>query len=224
MIQHSTLQFMRELKDNNSRDWFDANRKRYQTAKEDIEQFVTDVVNQLSHYDASIALQTPKDCMFRINRDIRFSKDKSPYKTNFGFSINKGGKKDQGPGYYVHIEPDGKSFLAGGVYMPMPPELKKIRTEIAYGADEFLEIIENQDFKTYFKTIEIEGHKVVRVPNGFDANNKAAEYLKLKGYVATHQKTDAFFTTQGAAAEVALILSKTLPLIQFIHRAYEIIE
>jgi uncharacterized protein (TIGR02453 family) len=215
---------MRELRDNNNRDWFDLNRKRYHVAKEDLEQFVTDVINRLGHFDGSIAMQTPKDCMFRINRDIRFAKDKSPYKTCLSFSINKGGKKDQGASYYVQIEPDGRSFIAGGLYMPMPPALKQVRTEIAYAPDEFIQIVENEEFIHYFNKVEIPGHKAVKVPNGFDANNVAADYLKLKGYIAAHPVDDSFFTTQNAAENVAKVLAKTKPLIQFINRAFEVLD
>jgi uncharacterized protein (TIGR02453 family) len=120
MIQASTLKFLKELKKNNNKPWFDANRKRYEEAKKDFENFIQQVINAHSKKDKTLASLKAKDCMFRINRDVRFSKDKSPYKTNLGASINKGGRKAfQTAGYYFHLEP-GQLFVGGGVYQPFP--------------------------------------------------------------------------------------------------------
>src|SRR5881296_1954324 len=105
MLQQSTIKFLKDLKKNNTKEWFDANRKVYESAKQDFENLVQTVITQYCKKDNDIASLKPKDCMFRINRDIRFSKDKSPYKTNFGASINKGGKKSMLAGYYFHCEP-----------------------------------------------------------------------------------------------------------------------
>ena len=112
MLQQTTLQFLRSLKKNNRKEWFDANRRKYEDAKKDVENLSTEIITRLSRADESIAHLQPKDCMFRINRDVRFSKDKSPYKTNMGVYFSKGGKKGNSGGYYFHLEP-GNSFLAG---------------------------------------------------------------------------------------------------------------
>ena len=221
MLQQSTLDFLQELKENNNREWFDIHRKRYQLAKNDVEQFADAIINTLSHYDASLAILTGKECMFRINRDIRFSKDKSPYKNNMGFWMTKGGKKSPMAGYYVQVEPNGNSFLAGGIYMPMPPELKKVRTEILYGFDEFKDIVEGENFRQYFNTVEVEGHKTSRVPQGFDAAHPSAEYLKLKSYIGAAPIQDAALLEQDAVSKIALALSVTSPLVHFINRAFE---
>ena len=141
MLQKSTVQFLRDLKKNNSKEWFDTNRKKYESAKNDYEALVGDVIKQLSKTDESIAHLEPKQCVFRINRDVRFSKDKSPYKTNMGMYFSKGGKKSFYAGYYFHLQPGG-SFVAGGLWMPMPPELKKVRQEIDYNWEEFKKIVE----------------------------------------------------------------------------------
>jgi uncharacterized protein (TIGR02453 family) len=113
MLQPSTLKFLKDLKKNNTKEWFDANRKVYEAAKQDFEMLVQEVISQHGKKDEEIASLKPKDCMFRINRDIRFSKDKSPYKTNFGAFINRGGKKSIYAGYYFHCEP-GRHFVGGG--------------------------------------------------------------------------------------------------------------
>jgi uncharacterized protein (TIGR02453 family) len=221
MLQKATLDFLLELHDNNTKEWFDLNRKRYQIAKNDVEQFANAIINALSHYDASLVMLTGKECMFRINRDVRFSLNKSPYKTNMGFWMNKGGKKSPMAGYYVHVEPNGKSFLAGGIYMPMPPDLKKVRTEILYGFDEFKEIVENQVFVNQFRTVVVEGHKVVRVPQGFDAMHPSAEYLKLKSFIGSTPLSDVDLMKPNIVTEIAAGLSLASPLVHFINRAFE---
>ena len=114
MLQNPTLQFLKQLKKNNNKQWFDANRKKYESAKNDFTIFLQDVLNDFCKTDTGLIALAAKDCLFRINRDIRFSKDKSPYKTNFGASINTGGKKSFKAGYYLHIEP-GQSFVGGGL-------------------------------------------------------------------------------------------------------------
>ena len=118
MFQPSTLKFLRDLKKNNNKPWFDAHRNQYEDARNDFENFIGAVLEKLGKKDDTIRDLKPKQCMFRINRDIRFSKDKSPYKTNFGASIDRGGKKSIFAGYYLHLEP-GKSFVGGGLWMPM---------------------------------------------------------------------------------------------------------
>ena len=128
MIQPSTLQFLKTIKKNNNKEWFDKNRTKYENAKQDYLAFVTEVLLGLKLKDKTLQLLEPKQCVFRINRDVRFSKNKDPYKTNFGASFSKGGKKIDCAGYYFHLEP-GASFIAGGYWMPMAPELKKIRQE-----------------------------------------------------------------------------------------------
>ena len=124
MLQSSTVRFLKDLSKNNNKPWFDANRKQYENAKTDFAGFIQTIIDKHGKKDESIAHLKAKDCMFRINRDVRFSKDKSPYKTNMGAYINRGGKKSVFAGYYFHCEP-GQCFVGGGLWMPMPPELNK---------------------------------------------------------------------------------------------------
>ena len=125
MLQHSTLKFLKELKKNNHKTWFDENRKSFETAKADYADLVNEVIKGLGKKDASIASLTAKECVFRINRDVRFSKNKDPYKTNMGMYLSRGGKKSLFSGYYFHLEPGGKSFAAGGLWMPEADVIKK---------------------------------------------------------------------------------------------------
>src|SRR5580704_12619768 len=147
MLQTGTIKFLKDLKKNNNKSWFDAHRTQYEEAKKDFEIFIQTVIDTHNKKDPTLKELKAKQCMFRINRDVRFSKDKSPYKSNFGASINRGGKKSLFAGYYFHCEP-GESFAGGGLWGPMPPELKKVRQEIDYNFAEFKKILSNKKFKS----------------------------------------------------------------------------
>src|SRR5450631_3458500 len=118
MLQRKTVNFLKDLKKNNNRPWFDKHRPAYENAKLDFGDFIQSIIHKHSKKDPTIGSLKAKECMFRINRDIRFSKDKTPYKSNMGASINRGGKKSMFAGYYFHLEPDGKSYVGGGLWMP----------------------------------------------------------------------------------------------------------
>ena len=158
------------------------------SAKKDYENFIQQLIDKLSKSDESISGLRAKECMFRINRDVRFAKDKSPYKTNFGAFINKGGKKSNLAGYYFHLEP-GASFVGGGLWMPMPKELAQVRQEIDYCFAEFKKITSAASFKkSYAEISHAEEYKLQRVPKGYEADNPAAEFLKLKSFTATESR------------------------------------
>jgi len=222
MIQASTLKFLKELKKNNNKPWFDANRKRYEEAKKDFENFIQQVINAHSKKDKTLASLKAKDCMFRINRDVRFSKDKSPYKTNLGASINKGGRKAfQTAGYYFHLEP-GQLFVGGGVYQPFPPELNKVRQEIDYCFDEFKKIIASKKFKSVYGDLDKSKEFLLsRVPKGYEPDNPAAEYLKLKSYIAMTNLSDKDATSKTLIKKTTEAFDTLLPLVNFLNRALE---
>ncbi|MEN8117376.1 MAG: DUF2461 domain-containing protein [Bacteroidota bacterium] len=174
------LQFLKALSENNNREWFQENRKWYEESRDKV-LFLTDVlINEIGKFDKEIPAMNPKDCMFRIFRDVRFSKDKRPYKTNFGSFICKGGRKSMNPGYYFHIEPGG-SFVAGGVYMPPAEPLKAIRNYMAEHAEEFREIINEPDFKKIFP--EMYDHQLKTSPKGFPKDHEFIHLLKYKSYI-----------------------------------------
>ena len=180
MLSPTTLTFLRKLSRNNNREWFNAHKDEYLVAKSDVERLAMELVAGVRAFDGSIGELEPKDCMFRIYRDARFSRDKSPYKTNLGIVVQRGGKKSPYACYYAHIEP-GSCFLSGGVYMPDPPTLKALRRSIDVNAEEFLEIIAEKNFRKYFSALAGE-NKLVKVPQGFDKNSPAAESLKYKDF------------------------------------------
>ena len=219
MLQSSTIKFLKDLKKNNNKPWFDANRKQYEAAKADFALFIQSVIDGLGKKDTSVAHLTAKDCMFRINRDVRFSKDKSPYKTNLSAFINAGGKKSNLAGYYFHLEPGGV-FAGGGMYMPMPPELAKIRQEIDYNLADFKKILSSKKFKTAYGDLDRDAeYTLSRVPKGYEPTNPAADYLKLKSYVATYKISDASLTSKTLVKKVIQGFEALQPLIVFLNEA-----
>ena len=218
MLQSSTLKFLKGVKKNNNKPWFEKNKNSYLAAKDDIEQLTGQLLNGLGKTDKSIADLKAKDCQFRIYRDVRFSKDKTPYKTNMGAWMNKGGKKINSAGYYFHCEP-GHSFIAGGFYLPMPPELNKIRQEIDYNFDEWKKIINNKNFKKYFVK-GVEGiESLSRPPKGYDDTNPAIEFLKMKSFIVTHQLTDTDIQSKTLVKEVLKTYEAMKPFIDFLNHA-----
>jgi uncharacterized protein (TIGR02453 family) len=221
MIQQTTLQFLKDIKKNNRKEWLDANRAKFENAKNDFENFTGNVIKKLGRIDESIVHLQPKECTFRQNRDVRFSKDKSPYKVNMGMYISKGGKKGFQPGYYLHLEP-GKSLVAGGLWMPMAPELKKVRQEIDYNLENFRKIIGNKKFKTVFGGLDMSAeYTLSRPPKGYEADNPAIEFLKFKSFIASKKLEDKELTSPDALKKVVGYFETLKPLIDFLNQAVE---
>lgn len=174
------LEFLDELTKNNNREWFQNNKKWYEESRDKF-LFLTDVmINEIRKFDPEVPALSPKDCMFRIFRDVRFSKDKRPYKTNFGSFIAKGGRKSMNAGYYFHIEP-GESFLGGGIYMPPAEPLKAVREFISMHGDEFMEIINNPVFKKMYP--EMYNDKLKTAPKGFPKDHEFIHLLRYKSFI-----------------------------------------
>jgi len=220
MLQTSTLQFLKQLKKNNNKEWFDANRNKYEAARNDFASFVQNVIDKFCKTDTTLSSLTAKNCMFRINRDIRFSKNKSPYKTNMGAYFNAAGKNSMTSGYYLHISP-GESFVGGGMYHPDADALKKLRQEIDYNFKEFNSIIDNKKFKAvYTKGLSNdEDVKLSRPPKGYDENNPAIEFLKLKSIVATAPLTDEQLTDKAFVSIITKAFAALQPLVMFLNKA-----
>ncbi|MFZ9044618.1 MAG: DUF2461 domain-containing protein [Cyclobacteriaceae bacterium] len=177
------LTFLSELAKHNSREWMTENKKYYLSNKKVFESIISQLIEGISKFDPEVSGLTPKDCTFRINRDIRFSRDKSPYKTNFGAAITPGGKKSPQPTYYFHLEP-GNAFLAGGVYMPQPQELGKIRQEIDYNAEELKKIAESTSFRETWG--EITGEELKTCPKGYPKDHPNIDLIRKKSFIVMH--------------------------------------
>jgi len=152
MISKNVILFLKELESNNNREWFQENKAKYEASKSEVETIINELIPLVQQFDTSIGAPLVKDCMFRIYRDVRFSPDKSPYKTHIGAFIANGGRKSRFGGYYLHLEA-GKSMLGGGIYRPSPDEVKKIRQAMHYHAADFESILQAPKFKEYFECI-----------------------------------------------------------------------
>lgn len=218
MLQSSTIQFLKDLKINNSKEWFEKNRNKYEAAKEDFTSLINTVIQQFGRKDESIALLNAKDCMFRINRDVRFSKNKAPYKSNMGASFTKGGKKSPLAGYYFHCEP-GQCFVGGGLWMPEADVVKKVRQEIDYCFEEFSSIIKSKKFVTQYTDLDKDaGISLIREPKGYEKDNPAIEYIKLKSWLATAPLTDAELTNKDLTKKIVIAFEVLQPFINFLNK------
>ena len=210
------MSFLKDLKKNNNREWFDENRERYHEAKAAFEIYVSMVMAEVKKFDKEAVMTTPKECIFRIFRDIRFTHDKTPYKTNFGAYIVKGGRKSPLAGYYVHLEP-GASMLAGGIYMPQPDALKAIRESIYHNIDEFREIIGNPRFVKHFGGIE--GPRISTAPKGFPKDFKDIALLQFKWYSVGKMETDAAIAKESYINEIREVFQAMVPFNRFLNEA-----
>ncbi len=219
MLSKETLQFLEDLKVNNNRDWFLDNKKRYEAFKKDYHQLVADFLDAIKPLDPSLELLEVKNCTFRINRDIRFSKDKSPYKSHMSIWLSSGVKGLNRSGYYLHIDPK-ESFIAGGFYSPEAPDLKKIRKEIAYFYEDLEAIINDKNFKKEFKTLDINAtNSLKNAPKDYEKDHPAIEFLKLKSFVATQKFDLNLVHDKDFVKNISKKLIALKPLNDFLNRA-----
>lgn len=207
-IQPGTLQFLKDLKLHNERDWFINNRSRYDEAKKNYESFVQAVIYEISTFDPILKGLEVSSCTYRINRDIRFSNDKTIYKTHLGAFIVRGGKRngDRLAGYYVHVVPGNNSMVAGGAYMPPMTWLTAIREKIDEQGDKLTKIICQKDFVKMFGALE--GEKLKSAPKGYPKDHPYIELLKMKSYLVVKMIPDkeviseSFFDTIITASRI----------------------
>jgi uncharacterized protein (TIGR02453 family) len=221
MLEPQTLKFLSQLKKNNNKPWFDAHRTQYEAAKIDFSNFIQLVIDVVQKSDTTITGLTAKECQFRINRDIRFSKDKRPYKENFGAFICRGGKKSIYAGYYFHLAP-GNSFIGGGLWQPEPENLKKVRQEIDYNWEEFQSILKNKNFKKIYGDLyKGEDMSLSRIPKGYEEDNPAIHYLKLKSLIAETKIADEDLTKSTLHKKTVAAFEALQPLLNFINRSLD---
>lgn len=218
MIEKSTLQFLSDLKKNNVKEWFDNHRKNYDAAKENAQKVFEQFIKAIGAFDENIAVLPLKDCTYRINRDIRFSKDKTPYKTNMAGYFAKGGKKSDASGYYVHIEP-GAAFIGAGCWWPHAKLLSAVRQEIDYNADEWKKIITDKTFSKTFPGGISKTDMLQRPPKGYDENNPAITFIKMKSFTVTTPISDEEMLSKDFVKNTAAKLIAVKPMIDFLNRA-----
>ncbi len=211
--------FLKDLANNNNREWFSQNRESYELARKEAEKFVEQIILAIQSFDPQIPVIQTRKCFYRINRDARFlEENEGPYKENLGAYISKGGKRGPYSAYYIHFEP-GASFLSGGIYWAEPPILRALRDEIYFNQEEFINIVSNQEFIRLFH--KVEGDSLKNVPRKYPSDHPAAEYLKMKNFTVTHFVDDAMFCRSSFpqfAIEVFRVMS---PLNQFLNNAID---
>jgi len=214
-VKKETLQFLKDIKKNNNRDWFSFNRARYEYVHENFVEFVQSLIDEVGCFDDAVAGNDAKHSVFRIYRDVRFSKNKLPYKTNFGATLIGKHSKSGVAGYYIHVEP-GNSFLAGGAHMPEPKELHAIRNKISSDGKRFLRIVNNKNFKANFS---LEGNKLVRVPQGFGKDDPMGDFLKYKDLVILHYVDDKDILSKDFTSYCSSIFKMMVPFNTFLNES-----
>lgn len=216
-IQKSTLLFLKNLSKNNNKDWFNEHKAEYEAAKENFTAFVEALLPRLASFDQEIVGIDAKKCVFRIYRDVRFSKDKTPFQTHFGAHIVGGGRKNEHgrAGYYIKLEP-GKSILAGGAHLPPGAWMKSIRAEIASNAKDLKQIIQSPDFVKYFNSIT--GEKLKSAPRDYPKDHPEIELLKYKSLLAVHELKDSDVSSKDFLGHSAKVFKALYPFDQFLNR------
>jgi uncharacterized protein (TIGR02453 family) len=219
MISTSTLKFLKDLKKNNNREWFAEHKHEYEASKENVVAFVTEIIKQLSktlpEYKDVIAAKT----VARIYRDVRFSKNKDPYKLNFGIMLSPKGRGVDGPGVYLHIQPGG-CFIGGGYWMPQGETLKMIRQEIDYNSEDFKKILTAKSFKKFYDGLS-EEDKLKTSPKDYPKDHPEIELLKLKSFVCFHSLSDAQLQEKSSVKLIADAIIALQPLVAFLDSAIQ---
>lgn len=214
----NVVSFLEELKLNNNREWFAKHKDDYEKARVDFENFVSLFILKLAEFDKEISQVSVKECVYRIYRDLRFSQDKTPYKTHFAAYIAfPGGRKSGRGGYYLHIAPDGRSFFGAGVWAPEPPVLNALRYSIFEHYDEFEVIINKDSFRKIYGNSLYEEDKLKRLPVGFPGDFKNPELLKLKHYLVSINLSDKQVLEPDFINHLVEIAAIATPFVQFLN-------
>ncbi len=219
MLQKTTFDFLREIAENNNREWFAENKQLYETAKLDLFALIEPLIDTLSAIDPLFSKETlPKKCLLRIYRDIRFSPNKTPYKKHYGIAFDVKGYGPITPSYYLHIEPDN-CFFGVGFWMPEGPIVKKIREEIDYSSDEFKAIVNDKSFSNIFTLSNEDTLK--RAPKGYEVDHPMIDYLKLKSFIGVYPLKEDDFYQSDILGKVKTAFEAIQPFILFLRKAVD---
>jgi uncharacterized protein (TIGR02453 family) len=208
------LDFLGDLKEHNNKAWFEEHRAAYDTARTHFENFVDQLIGEYGRLE-DLGGITAKDCIMRIYRDTRFSKDKSPYKTSMGATIAPGGKKSARLGYHLHLQPHDETLIAGGLYMPTPEQLASFRRAIDQDAAPFKAILDNKEFRKYFGMLE--GEKVKTVPQGYTRDHPDFELLRFKQVVVVHHLSDEMVLSPKFNTHVIKTFTAMKPFLDYLN-------
>lgn len=211
-----TLEFLAQLKENNHKEWFDSHRKTYESCRKTFMELTQNIIDGIAQFDEELTGVEAKQCVFRINRDIRFSKDKTPYKTNFGALLGPQGKKSEGTGYYIHLSPDD-NFVGGGMYKPQPDKLAAVRQEIDYNPGPLEELINDPEFRESFG--EIHGERLKTAPKGYAKDHPHIKLLQLKSFYVLKRYDDQAVASNGFFDQAMDTYQKAFRFNQYLKQA-----
>ncbi len=218
MNVEAILVFLKKLARNNNRDWFEKNKPKYLTARQEFETLVAAVLAELARFEPGLGGVDPRKLPFRIYRDVRFSKDKRPYKTNMGAGFSPNGRLVQEPGYYLHLEPGDKSFVAGGIYQPDVANLAKIRQEIDYNPDPLKKIFASRSFRKYADDFD-DWDRLKTAPKGYPKDHPNIEWLKNRSFTVSVPLTDDEVTGKKVVDKVIAVCREIAPLNKYFREA-----
>jgi uncharacterized protein (TIGR02453 family) len=207
------LDFLGGLAANNNREWFEAERPTYERARSSFQALVGELIDRFEEVD-DLGGVSVKECVFRINRDLRFSKDKTPYKTAMSALLGRGGRKSRGRSFYVHIEPAGQSMLAGGLWEPSPLELGKMRRALAEDARPLRKIIRAPEFIRCFGALE--GESLKTAPQGYAMDHPEIELLRMKQYMVIHRLGDAMVCSKDLVPQSLKAFKAMMPFLLYV--------
>ena len=216
-LSKKVIDYLKQLSENNNREWFNDHKNQFIDAQQEFENFVEHLIQEVGKTDEKVAKLNAKKSLLRIYRDIRFSKDKTPYKTYFGASLGMG-KSNEKSGHYLHIEP-GKSFIASGIYLPEASVLKEIRKEISVFKNEFLKAVDHQDFKKYYGALDRE-HELKKIPQGFEKEDPMADYLRLKSFIGVYNLSNKEVMDKNAVENLTDIMNSAKPFNDFLNAPF----
>lgn len=212
---NNIMGFLSNLQKNNTREWFNDNKKEFEKNRDEFLEFITHLIGEIELFDKDIIGVEAKKSMYRIYRDVRFSKDKTPYKTHFGAYICKSGRTSGNPGYYLHIEPDQNSIIGGGLYHPMPDVLSKIRQEIDYNGDKLVNILNKDSLKR--RASIYQDDKLKRKPKGYEEDNPHIEWLKMKSFLLVENISDKAVLNKSDSDDIVTGFREMYPFIKFLN-------
>jgi uncharacterized protein (TIGR02453 family) len=217
MLKKETLDFLKKLSENNNREWFALNKYLYEEAKADLFPFIAQLIKEFSAIDPQYASDTePKKALMRIYRDVRFSKNKDPYKKNYGIAFDVKGYGPHTPSYYLHLQP-GECFFGVGFWQPEANVVKMIREEIDYNTTEFLNVIEADGFKNTFRLSQED--KLKKAPKGYEITHPQIELLKLKSFIAIYPIAEDEFFKPSIVNKLKTAFENIQPFVLFLRKA-----
>jgi uncharacterized protein (TIGR02453 family) len=206
--------FLADLAENNRREWFEEHRAEYQALREQFTAFVGELIERTADFDERVRWKDPKECLFRIYRDVRFSNDKSPYKTTFSAYVSEQNRRGAPPGYYLEVDEKGVMMAAAGIWLPPADVLARLRASLAEHPERFEKVLRARGFRRAFGGLQ--GDRLTRPPRGYTAETPLIEHVKRKSYIVWRETDARALSHEDALAYVAGSFRTARPLVEWV--------